>query len=92
MKSTAWYDHIYNETEPRFLEVDAQDIRGNTPLHLVDNEALVNCLLSISNTLLHALGLWWIGKAFWALHMKRSLANIAIISFDPFGWLEQDGS
>lgn len=44
----------------------------------------VDSLLSVSDSLLHKLSLWWIGKAFWALNMSGMLSNIPIISLHPF--------
>ena len=44
-------------------------------------KSVVDCLLSVADSLLHKLGLLWIGEALWTLDMLWVLSNVAIISF-----------
>jgi hypothetical protein len=47
-------------------------------------ESFVDSFLSATNKVLHSKSLLWVGEAFGALDIPRSVSNIAIISFNSF--------
>jgi len=47
-------------------------------------ESFVDCFLSVSNTLLHALLALFIVEAFWTLAVLWCLSNVIVISFHTF--------
>ena len=51
-------------------------------------ESVVDCFLSVADSLLHKLSLLWIGEAFGALDTLGSLSSVAIICFNSLSIIQ----
>ena len=51
-------------------------------------KSVVDCLLSVADSLLHELGLLWIGEGLGAFNILGSLSNVAIICFNSLSIIQ----